>query len=181
MIEFRVPSFTFRAKTRNPKTEAPNWQVQTRTMGHEELVTLLLSCIVLLLVAACGHKGDPRAPEQALPQTIKDLRAETDGRGIVLTWSRPTRYVDRKQLRDLAGFVIFRKELAKACPDCPSAYRERTTVNVEDHEKFAKKKQFRFIDQELKPQTIYRYRVFSQLTDGSLSEPSNEVEVSWES
>jgi hypothetical protein len=52
-------------------------------------------------------------------------------------------------------------------------------VNIEDQEKFIKKRQFRFVDQELKPQTTYRYRVFSQLTDGSLSDPSNEVEVSW--
>ena len=59
------------------------------------------------------------------------------------------------------------------------AYRERTTLNVEDQDKFIKKKQFRFVDQELMPQTVYRYRVFTQLRDGSLSDPSNEVEVVW--
>lgn len=139
----------------------------------------LLPLAFSLLLSGCGKKGDPRAPELALPETIRDLRAGAEGRGIVLTWSRPTQYVDGRSLRDLAGFVIFRKEISKACPDCPSAYRERTTVNVEDHEKFIKKRQFRFVDQELQPETIYRYRVFSQLTDGSLSEPSNEIEVPW--
>ncbi|MGH7775537.1 MAG: hypothetical protein ACREQA_25205 [Candidatus Binatia bacterium] len=140
---------------------------------------LLLACLVLISFAGCGKKGEPRAPELAAPETIKDLKAQAEGRGIALTWSRPMRYVDGKDLRDLAGFVIFRKELSKTCPECPVPYRERITVNVEDQEKFMKKRQFRFVDQELTPQTIYRYRVFSRLMDDSLSDPSNEVEVAW--
>jgi len=132
-----------------------------------------------VLSSGCGKKGDPRAPELAIPEPIRDLRAQADGKGIALTWSRPTRYVDGKDLRDLAGFLIFRKEISRSCPECPVPYRQRITVNVEDQEKFIKKKQFRFIDQELTPQTVYRYRVFSRLMDDSLSEPSNEVEVSW--
>ena len=77
----------------------------------------------------------------------------------------------------MGGFVIFRKEISGACPDCPVPYRERTTVSLEDQQKFIKTRRFRFVDQELTPQTTYRYRVFSQLLDGSLSEPSNEVEL----
>jgi hypothetical protein len=131
------------------------------------------------LFPACGKKGDPRAPELATPETIRDLRARAEDRGISLTWTRPTRYVDGKELRDLAGFVIFRKDVSKSCPDCPVPYRQRAEVNVEDQEKFAKKKEYRFVDQELTPQTAYRYRVFSKLFDGSLSNPSNEVEADW--
>ena len=136
-------------------------------------------CLLPLVFFACGKKGDPRAPELAMPETIKDLKVGVEDRGITLTWSRPSRYVGGKELRDLAGFVIFRKEVSKACPECPAPYRERTEVNVEDQERFIKKKQFRFVDDELKPQTIYRYRIFSKLLDGSLSEPSNEVEAAW--
>jgi hypothetical protein len=50
-------------------------------------------------------------------------------------------------------------------------------VNVEDREKFVKQKQYRYDDQEVRPNVIYRYRIASQLFDGSLSAPSNEVEV----
>lgn len=141
-------------------------------------LALVLACAAVL-VTACGKKGDPRAPELATPETIKDLKGKADKRGIALTWSRPTRYVDGKELRDLAGFAIFRKELSKTCPECPVPYRERAVVNVEDQEKFMKKKQFLFVDQELQPQTIYRYRVFTKLMDESLSDPSNEIEVVW--
>lgn len=133
----------------------------------------------LASLVGCGKKGDPRAPELAAPETVRDLRAKAEAGGISLTWSRPMRYVDGKELRDLAGFVIFRKEISKSCPDCPVPYRERAVINVEDQEKFIKKKQFGFVDQELAPQTIYHYRVFSRLMDDSLSDPSNDVEVAW--
>ena len=133
----------------------------------------------LASLVGCGKKGDPRAPEQAMPEVIQDLKAEAESRGIVLTWTRPQRYVDGKELRDLAGFVNFRKELSQSCPECQVPYRERTAVNVEDQQKFIKRRRFRFVEEELSPKTIYRYRVFTQLLDGSLSEPSNEVEVVW--
>lgn len=132
-----------------------------------------------MLGSACGKKGNPRAPELALPETIRDLRAQAESGGIALTWGRPARYVDGREIRDLAAFVVFRREASKTCPDCPVPYRERVTLSVEDQEKFIKKRQFRFVDDELRPQTVYRYRVFSQLKDGSLSEPSNDVEVPW--
>lgn len=152
--------------------------------GWRIAIFYLLSSILGLGVAlvagvACGKKGDPRAPELATPETIRDLKVQAEGRGVALTWSRPLRYVDGKELRDLAGFVVFRKELSRSCPECPVPYRERATLNVEDQEKFIKKRQFRFVDQEVAPQQIYRYRIFSRLMDGSLSDPSNEVEIAW--
>src|SRR5262245_3335440 len=142
------------------------------------------ACLIILIgavffLSSCGKKADPRAPELALPQTIRDLKAAAQAKGIALTWGRPTQYVDGKALRDLASFVIFRREISKSCPDCPTPFRERARVNVEDQQKFIQKKQFGFIDEELVPQTTYRYRVFSELADGLLSEPSNEVEVAW--
>lgn len=136
--------------------------------------------VVLLLSAfacACGKKGDPRAPELVAPKTIANLVARPGPNSVILTWSRPTEYVDGRALTDLASFVIFRKEVSPTCPDCPVPYRQLTTVYVEDREKFVKQKQYRFDDQELRPKTTYRYRVASQLLDGSLSAPSNEVEI----
>jgi len=147
-----------------------------KAKGGKGICFLLLTFYLCLAVfAGCGKKGEPRAPELATPETIRDLRAQARDSGIALTWSRPMRYVDGKELRDLAGFVIFRKEISQSCPDCPAPFRERAAVNVEDQEKFIKKKQFRFVDQELQPGTTYRYRVFSRLMDDSLSDPSNEA------
>ena len=137
----------------------------------------VLALMITVVGVGCGKKGDPRAPELATPKTIANLTARSGPSGIILTWSRPTEYVDGTALKDLASFVIFRKEVAQSCPDCPVPYRQLTTVNVEDRDKFAQQKQYRYDDQEVRPKAIYRYRVSSQLFDGSLSAPSNEVEV----
>lgn len=139
----------------------------------------IISMAVLLLIAGsgCGKKGDPRAPELATPLPITNLRGTQEAGGAVLTWSRPTEFVDGREIKDLASFVIFRKEVSPACPDCPVPYRPLTTVNVEDQEKFIKQRQYRFIDEQVQPKGIYRYRVSSQLRDGLLSEPSNEIEI----
>ena len=139
-------------------------------------LSVLALCLFLL---GCGAKGGLRAPEGAVPEPIAGLKASAGKQGVVLTWPRPTRYLDGKALNDLASFVIFRKELSRTCPECPAPYRQLTIVNVEDSQQFQKRKQFGFVDQEVQPQTVYRYRVFSKLLDNSLSEPSNEVEVAW--
>ena len=65
--------------------------------------------VALLLVPACGKKGDPRAPGLAEPNPLMVLRLKVGTRGIVPNWSRPTHFVYGKRLQDLAGFVIFRK------------------------------------------------------------------------
>lgn len=130
-----------------------------------------------VLGAACGKKGDPRAPELVAPQTITNLAARPGPEGVILTWNRPTADVEGRELKDLGSFVIFRKELPPGCPDCPAPYRPLTTVYVEDREKFVRQRQYRFDDREVKPNALYRYRVSSQLLDGTLSAPSNEVEI----
>jgi len=138
---------------------------------------LFIFLLMLCASSGCGKKADVRAPELATPRVITNLAARSGPNGIILTWSRPTEYVDGTALKDLASFVIFRKEVSQSCPDCPVPYRQLTTVNVEDREKFVQQKQYRYDDQEVAPNVIYRYRVASQLFDGSLSAPSNEVEL----
>ena len=138
---------------------------------------LLLALLIVAVTSACGKKGDPRAPELVAPKPINNLSARPAPEGITLTWNRPTEYIDGKEIKDLASFVIFRKELSPGCLDCPVPYRQLTIVNVEDREKFVKQKQYRFDDQETRANAIYRYRVSAQLFDGSLSAPSNEVEI----
>jgi hypothetical protein len=139
----------------------------------------LVPVALCLALSGCGAKAALRAPEGAIPEPIKDLRAKAGKQGINLTWTRPESYLDGKDLNDLASFIIFRKDISKTCPECPVPYRERAVVNVEDQQKFAKRRQYGFVDQELQPQTVYRYRVISKVMDDTMSEPSNEVEVAW--
>ena len=138
---------------------------------------LVFALVLAALGAGCGKKGPPRAPELVTPRSITNLTARSQPGGVTLTWRRPTEYVDGSAMKDLASFVIFRKEVPQHCPDCPVPYRQLTTVNVEDRDKFVQQRQYRYIDQEVRPKAVYRYRVSSQLLDGSLSAPSNEVEI----
>jgi hypothetical protein len=138
---------------------------------------IALALLSVLFFSGCGKKGDPRAPELATPKVIENLSAAAVPEGVQLTWRRPTEYVDGSELTDLTAFVIFRKDISPACVDCPVPYRPLTTVDVEDQQKFIKQKQYRYVDGEAQPKMIYRYRVASQLRDGSLSAPSNEVEI----
>src|SRR5262245_23082399 len=139
-----------------------------------------LSLLLLVLAfwsTGCGRKDDPRAPELAAPKPISNLSARPGPDGVTLTWNRPTEYIDGKEIKDLASFVIFRKELSPSCLDCPVPYRQLQIVHVEDREKFVKQKQYRYDDREVQVNAVYRYRVSAQLFDGSLSAPSNEVEI----
>jgi predicted small lipoprotein YifL len=138
---------------------------------------LMLVMLMVAVTTGCGKKGDLRAPELAAPKPITNLTARVQGNAIALTWSRPTEYIDGKEMKDLASFVVFRKEISQSCLDCPVPYRQLTTLNVEDRERFVKQKQYRYDDEEVQAKSIYRYRVVSQLFDGSLSAPSNEVEI----
>jgi hypothetical protein len=138
---------------------------------------IIAVAILAVFVSACGKKGDPRAPELATPEPIGNLTARQERTGISLTWSRPAQYVGGGEVKDLASFVIFRKDISPSCVDCPAPYRPLTTVYVEDRQKFAKENRYRYIDEQVQSKAIYRYRVSSQLLDGSLSAPSNEVEV----
>lgn len=138
---------------------------------------LVLTLVLGALSGGCGKKGDPRAPELSSPRPITNLTARSAPSGIILTWRRPAEYVDGSAMKDLASFVIFRKELLQHCPDCPVPYRQLTTVNVEDRDKFVQQRQYRYDDRDVRPNAVYRYRVSSQLLDGSLSAPSNEVEI----
>jgi hypothetical protein len=138
---------------------------------------LVFSLMLAFLALSCGKKADPRAPELATPKVIENLSARVVANGVALTWRRPTEYVDGSELKDLAGFLIYRKDISPTCPDCPVPYRPLTTLDVEDQEKFIKQKQYRYVDEEVQDRMTYRYRVSSQLKDGSLSEPSNEVEI----
>jgi hypothetical protein len=136
-----------------------------------------VALMLVFLSPGCGKKGDLRAPELATPRVIENLRASQAPNGVALTWSKPTQYVDGRPLTDLASFVIFRKDISPTCVDCPVPYRPLATVDVEDQERFVKQKQYGYVDEDVQDKMPYRYRVSSQLKDGSLSEPSNEVEI----
>ncbi len=145
---------------------------------HASVLCILL--LSTLLVAGCGRKGLPRAPELTVPAAITDLTARVEAGGIRLGWSRPRVTLDGQKFNDLMAFVVFRKSIRADCPECRTAYSERTVINVEDEGRFFKELEYEFMDRRLRSGTVYRYRVLARLSDGSASRPSNEVIAAWQ-
>jgi hypothetical protein len=125
--------------------------------------------LALLLVFACGRKTAPKAPELVRPEAITSLAAENKPDGIVLTWRRPSRYVDGSRMRDLGSFLVER-----AAGDAPFA--PLATLAVTDRDRFRQIRHFRYLDGEVRPDVRYRYRIVTRTTDGYESVASNVAE-----
>jgi hypothetical protein len=139
-------------------------------ISGRQLGVLSLAFLALLLGSiGCGRRAAPRPPEDVAPQTITDLRAAKTTRGIQLAWSRPRNYVDGSRMPDLGGFVIERTRGTPAL----GPFERLTVVEVTDQLRFQRSKRFLYVDEQVKAETEYRYRVVSFTLDGYFSEPSN--------
>jgi hypothetical protein len=139
-------------------------RMQWRAAGVIALGLLFMACL-----PGCGVKSAPIAPEFARPERTLDLHASPDHAGIKLTWERPTRYVGGHTMRDLSGFVILRAE-------DDAAKEPLVELPVTDQERFSVQHDFSYVDGETVMGHTYRYEVVSKTVDGSVSEPSNEVD-----
>lgn len=128
----------------------------------------LLVLLGLTLVAGCGVKSSPVAPQTVYPAAIFDLHASADPAGINLSWSRPTHYVSGHAMRDLGGFVLLRSEGNQP-------FQPLVELPVTDQERFAPQRTFSYVDGETQIGNSYHYEVVSRTTDGYTSAPSNEV------
>ncbi len=132
-----------------------------------------LVALTLLPAAGCGRRGAPRPPEDVLPETITRLAARNEHDGVVLTWPRPERYTGGGKMNDLGEFAVERSSAAGESPTFMTVAR----IPVLDRDRFRQVKNFRFTDREIEACVTYRYRIVSSTTDGYVSAPSNEVEI----
>jgi hypothetical protein len=132
-----------------------------------------LSLTALLLIAACGLKGDPRPSELVRPKAVVDLAGEILPEGIKLRWSRPDSSVDGERLDDLGGFLVFR--------GTPGTLAEEVAqVPVVDRERFKRQKAYEHVDKTVSKGNSYYYRIVAFTTDDYYSAPSNQVSVTLE-
>ena len=137
------------------------------------IVTMLVA-----LVSACGKKGDPRAPELATPRTITNLTARSEPerrRSHLEPADRVCRRHGVKRSGELRDFS--QGSFAELVPIARCRIASSRPSTSKTGKNSCRQKQYRYDDEEVRPKAIYRYRVSSQLFDGSLSAPSNEVEV----
>lgn len=129
----------------------------------------LAALAALALVAACGVKGKPLAPELVQPLPPSGLAAASVAEGIRLTWRRPTRYSGGGHMRDLAGFDVERA--------ADGAFATVGTVTLTDQTRFQQERTITWTDTTVAAGATYRYRIVATTLDDYRSVPSEAVTI----
>lgn len=143
--------------------------------------------IGLLLVAACGRKGPPVAPERRLPLPPTALTATVGPGEVVLGWTNPTRRADRARLRDLEVLRLYRVSDTGEGEPKPAILSGERVVGYTllaairpDHPEPAviEGGQVRYVDRrDLEDGKRYTYVVTASDSQGRTSPPSQRVSV----
>ena len=146
----------------------------TRLTTGIAIVSLVLSSL-----CGCGKKGALIPPEALVPAPINNLAVAQKGNFFQVSWSAPTKEQGGARLKDLAGFLLFRRVLLPAnldCDDCPGAYTERARIDL-DYLRETRRvgDLFLFDDHDLKLGQSYQYKIRSFSAEGAQSRDSNRA------
>ena len=142
---------------------------------------LFVTTVVLLLASGCGKKGPLIPPEAFIPAPVSDLRVIQKGENFLVSWSIPDRDEGGRELRNLAGFRLFRREVLppdQDCEACSDAYRVVKDIDLE-YLRDARRSGDRIFTSEtgVMDGTTYQYKVVSYLKDGTPSRESNRFRL----
>jgi predicted small lipoprotein YifL len=134
---------------------------------------------IIFLIAACGKKGPLIPPEAFVPSPIADLKVEQKGNAFVVCWTPPGKEESGRPLKDLARFLIFKREVlppGEDCEECPTAYRMLRDVDLEYLQDVRRVgSSLCLIDSDLVAGQIYQYKAVSLEKSGAASRDSNKV------
>jgi hypothetical protein len=143
---------------------------------------LLFGLIGLLLLAGCGKKLTPYAPDQVLPAPVRDFHLTQEGDALVLAWRLPRENLLGQPLTQVQGCQVYRAVLRGVSPaalmssdfalyaDIDLAYPKRGEVRGES---------LRLQDRDLLPDHRYYYRVAAYGPDGHLGGWSRTLSHAW--
>jgi len=138
-----------------------------------------LGLLILMSLCGCGKRGALIAPEALVPAPISNLTVIQQGDHFQVSWSAPTKEQGGTRLKDLAGFILFRRVLLPPnldCEECAGAYAERARIDLEYLQGTRKiGNLFLFDDRDLKKEVSYQYKVRSFSPDGAQSRDSNKA------
>ena len=128
-----------------------------------------------LVLAACGQKAAPVAPELVRPDSPGNLTAVATADGVRLSWLRPTRYSGGRRMNDLRGFDIERAP----GEGTPGRFVTVDTFVLDDQTRFRKERHIEWTDKDVKPGERYVYRVIAETLDGYRSAPAGPVAIQY--
>ncbi|RME35962.1 MAG: hypothetical protein D6794_09105 [Deltaproteobacteria bacterium] len=135
----------------------------------------LLFFLLLLLPAACGHKGPVRPLGVPLPAAVEQLSVTQYGNTLVVSWQAPPANQDGSALHDLNGFAVYRQTYNPMddCPECRPPREPAAVIPAEPGQH-----SYRFVDrQALQPGTGYRYRVVALNGSGQEGAPATGAQI----
>jgi hypothetical protein len=151
----------------------------------------LAACLGLaaLVLAACGKKAPPVAPEHRAPQPVADLTGTVHEETIVLTWTPPNRRADNTRIRDFTMMRIFRVDdagtgepkSAMLADGKIAGYEELAAIRGAEPEPAVRRGQhLEFTDQKgLTYGRRYTYVMLAGDSQGRIGHPSRRVSVSY--
>ncbi len=149
--------------------------------GIRQYLLVLLG--LLVLVAACGKKLPPLAPDKVLPAPVREFKLSQEGDALVLSWLLPRVNLLGQPLTQVQGCRVYRGEVRGVSSEapCPStnfvlyadidlAYPQKGEVRGEA---------LVFQDRELAPDHRYFYRVAAYDQSGDLGGWSPTLNHVW--
>jgi len=151
----------------------------SRAAAYLGLALCLLACA---LAAGCAAPGEPTARHPVVPAAIKDLGVRQYGDAFLVTFTLPTRSVDRESLGEHPTIEIYRAALPSgAAPDKRTAWRLGYTIPSEQVESYLKGERIEFRDPltaddfALPAGSTIAYKVRTRAARARASEDSNIV------
>ena len=135
-----------------------------------------LVVLLLVVLAACGRKTRPVAPETVQPDRPGVLVAASTADGVRLTWRRPEKYTSGQRMNDLGSFVIDRSPGEGADLHFTRVGR----LDLDDRLRFRKETRMEWVDGQAVAGERYLYRVVAVTLDGYRSAPAGPVAIQFE-
>lgn len=97
--------------------------------------------IVVVLLAGCGKYAAPQPPERLSPAPVEVREVVATGDGVTIQWLAPTMDRQGKRLKELLGYVVYRKEMLRAgdAGDPPRSFEEIQRVDDTSLARLSKK------------------------------------------
>jgi hypothetical protein len=160
-----------------PRWESPVGKVMTRAAAFLALASCIFVCA---LVAGCAAPGDPIARHPVVPAAITDLGARQYGTAFNLTFTLPTRSIDREALAEHPTIEIYRAELPPGgIPVKQTAWRLAYTIPSEQVDHYLKGERIEFRDPltaadfARPPESLIAYKVRTRAVKAKASQDSN--------
>ncbi|MBJ6801627.1 fibronectin type III domain-containing protein [Geomonas propionica] len=139
----------------------------------------LLLAAALAVSSGCGKKGALIPPEALVPAPIATLATAQKGAEFQVSWTGPGKQEKGGKLEDLAGFLLYRRNVlppAQDCEECPNAYKQLALVDLDLPEGARQVGSLWIYDDfDLKKGQTYQYKVRSYTKSGAQSKDSNKV------